>query len=390
MSLAQLLYRSESESLDFKRSQYPFVSADDRTKSELLKDILAMANSWRTEPAHILIGIDASAHPPQVAGITNHFDDAILQQFVNGKTQRPLKFSYYAAELQGLPIGVIEIPVQSRPIFLKKDYGKLKANTVYIRRGSSTDEASPDEIALMGAKSATLKDSDIQIHFAIPASREIKGNQVHFDSHIFHIKEGDNIPDFRPPPPKDIFYVPDRISKPNIDFYRELVQGVTQNYLLQKVALTVTNNGTLAAKEIRIEFVLPDQNRIWEFCDESDFVTEVPKRYKSFYDDNLLRITAARRNGEPGYEFCYIDGQWHLTFEFGYLQPGRTLWPALEFYVGARQTGTVSLQGRVMADGLPAAATCKVEFSAKVTESETSLGELMQNYDAAMEPDESD
>ena len=42
-----LLYQNESETLDFKEDQYAFDGATDIQKSELLKDILAFANSWR-------------------------------------------------------------------------------------------------------------------------------------------------------------------------------------------------------------------------------------------------------------------------------------------------------------------------------------------------------
>ena len=43
--IEDLLHEDESTSLDFKRDQYKFVGADDKTKSELLKDILAFVNS---------------------------------------------------------------------------------------------------------------------------------------------------------------------------------------------------------------------------------------------------------------------------------------------------------------------------------------------------------
>ena len=45
--LTALLRRSESETLDFKSKQYPFARANDEEKSELLKDIVAMANGWK-------------------------------------------------------------------------------------------------------------------------------------------------------------------------------------------------------------------------------------------------------------------------------------------------------------------------------------------------------
>jgi predicted HTH transcriptional regulator len=85
--LTILLNENESTSLDFKRDQYPFVGATDDEKSELLKDILAFTNAWRHADAYILIGVDEK-QDNSVVGVSAHFDDASLQQFVNSKTQR--------------------------------------------------------------------------------------------------------------------------------------------------------------------------------------------------------------------------------------------------------------------------------------------------------------
>jgi hypothetical protein len=54
--LERLLYEEESNTLDFKRDQYPFVKASDNEKSELLKDVLGFANAWRRSEAYIVIG----------------------------------------------------------------------------------------------------------------------------------------------------------------------------------------------------------------------------------------------------------------------------------------------------------------------------------------------
>lgn len=72
-----LLYQSEGEALDFKEKQYSFIGATDEQKSELLKDILAFANSWRQGDAYILIGIKevvSGRHIP--VGTENHLRDA--------------------------------------------------------------------------------------------------------------------------------------------------------------------------------------------------------------------------------------------------------------------------------------------------------------------------
>lgn len=156
-ALEGLLNEEESTSLDFKREQYPFCGASDESKGELLKDILAFANAWRRTDAFILVGVEEirGGHSNPV-GVTTHLDDASLQQFVNSKVQRPVALSYRPATVDGVEIGIITIPLQDRPIYLTKDYGRLRQGVVYIRRGSSTAEATPDEVAKMGAVAAGL------------------------------------------------------------------------------------------------------------------------------------------------------------------------------------------------------------------------------------------
>lgn len=152
--LEQLLNENESSALDFKRDQYPFDNATDVQKGELLKDILAFANAWRRTDAYILIGVEESkGSRSKPVGIRQHLDDSKLQQFVNSKTNRPVTFSYTAFHVDTVEIAIIAIPVQDRPFYLTCDYGRLRAGEVYIRRGSSTAIAKPDEIFKMGATS---------------------------------------------------------------------------------------------------------------------------------------------------------------------------------------------------------------------------------------------
>lgn len=150
--MEELLNEDESSTLDFKRDQYLFdKTTDDLQKGKLLKDILAFANSWRRTDAYILIGVeDVKGGRSNVVGVTWHFDDANLQQFVNSKTNRPVTFAYKVFPYEGMKIGIIHIPLQDRPIYLTKDFGGLRKSEVYIRRNSSTDIATPDEIIKIG------------------------------------------------------------------------------------------------------------------------------------------------------------------------------------------------------------------------------------------------
>lgn len=49
--LESLVHQEQLATLDFKVQQYPFPSAAPEQKSELLKDILALANSWQNHAA---------------------------------------------------------------------------------------------------------------------------------------------------------------------------------------------------------------------------------------------------------------------------------------------------------------------------------------------------
>ena len=166
--LNRLRYKSEGPDIDFKSTQYGFAGANDLQKSEMLKDILAMANAWREGPAYILLGLlDQRPHPAEVVGITSHIDDSTLQEFVNSKVKPKLTFHYEEHLHDDKTVGVITIPKQKRPFFVSKAYGKLKPNIVYVRRGSSTDEAEPTEVGDMSM--ADMGRGSIQLGLSVLA-----------------------------------------------------------------------------------------------------------------------------------------------------------------------------------------------------------------------------
>lgn len=156
--LETLLHMSEGATLDFKKAQYPLDGATEEQKSEFVKDVLAFANAWKTSDAYIVIGVSENpGHRASVNGVASHPNDASLQQIVNSKTNVPVEFAYVPTTVDGNNIGVVIIArSQQRPIFLTKKFGRLEPNLVYVRRGSSTDVASPVEIAKMGVAEASL------------------------------------------------------------------------------------------------------------------------------------------------------------------------------------------------------------------------------------------
>lgn len=172
--LNMLRYKSESTDIDFKSAQYRFNSGTETDKSELLKDILAIANSWRDGTGYILLGFkDQRPHPAEVVGIHESIDDSRIQQFVNGKVKPKLTFRYEEHLYEGKTVGILIIPKQKRPFYLANPYGKLKSNVVYVRRGSSTDEAEPVETIAMANEDAGRGSLKIELSLLTPENEEL-------------------------------------------------------------------------------------------------------------------------------------------------------------------------------------------------------------------------
>jgi hypothetical protein len=185
---------SESDTLDFKQEQYPLANATPEQKGELVKDILAFANAWKTSDAHILVGVaENPGGRAKVIGVSDHLDDADLQQLVNEKTNVPVSFAYVSLIVDGLKVGVLRIVrEQQRPVSLRKKFGLVHANVVYVRRGSSTAIANPEEIARMGEARASLRqEPEISIELGDPEARTRFGTKTTVTSKVLA----------EPPPP---------------------------------------------------------------------------------------------------------------------------------------------------------------------------------------------
>ena len=134
--LEELLHEEEGAALDFKRAQYPFEDADNDGKSELLKDILT--SRWGSSKSQ-------------------------------SKSAR----------------------------FTDQGFARLKKETVYIRRGSSTAIATPDEIARMGIASVSeARDVQLVVDFGEGTVFEIQREAAPFHfgreliEEVIHRREG--------------------------------------------------------------------------------------------------------------------------------------------------------------------------------------------------------
>ena len=118
-------------------------------KSEIAKDVIAIANAHGNTDGFIIYGVNPEKEDP-IIGISTTIDDATIQQIVNSKVKKLIDFLYFEEELKGRKIGIIKVTKnQKRPFIVKQDYGILKKGTIPIRKGSSTDFASEEDLEKM-------------------------------------------------------------------------------------------------------------------------------------------------------------------------------------------------------------------------------------------------
>lgn len=325
IKISTLLRQSESAILDFKRDQYPFDAATEDQRSELLKDILAFANAWRDSPAYILIGVEEiKGGRSRVVG-TTHLLNRNLQNFVESRVNRPITFHYEAMEFESKQIGVISIPVQDRPFYLKKDYGKLKASTVYIRRGDITVIADPDEIAEMGAK---LESGRVQPNLQFALSHG--SGRMPLDSNpIF------NVTCYRVPKDHDIsayglnYGLMANIRGDNEDFYSDCAKYMRDILYLRPLQVSVTNLSRVTAEHIVVRLEC-EQHGI-QVVSASSLVRKPAK-------DDLSKMLP-NINLTPGVSVHKNSLVTEVKVESGDIQPGTTSWSHHLFYVGSRTDG---------------------------------------------------
>lgn len=145
--IKQLLAKyPEQPKFDWKES---LDLSNEETKSHFVKDIVAFGNSHGEETGYILYGVNPDRENP-ILGLSKTFDDANLQELVKSKLDKHINFLYHETLVDNARVGVAIIPRSfSRPHIIRADFGVLKAGQIPIRKGSSNQLATAEDLALM-------------------------------------------------------------------------------------------------------------------------------------------------------------------------------------------------------------------------------------------------
>jgi hypothetical protein len=352
--LETLLNMSESSVLDFKRAQYPFANADDNAKAEIVKDVLAFANAWKTADAHIVIGAeDGRGSRATVVGVTEHIDDASLQQLVNSKTNVPVEFSYLAATVDAKPIAIIRIAsAQQRPVFLRRSFGRLAADTVYMRQGSSTAVAKPDEIARMGAANvATPPEPDLSLALGDPVAHSLHPDPITITPRILVAR----------PVPEFIARMQAEDGARSLRATMRQMRGEPSSEqlaecrrnaaLFTQLAFVLKNTGAVLLRDVRVEVAFPKRGGL-------TLRTEEPPPKPSLYGVSVLeRISFAKSDMMVAERDDHVE----LTARLGKVQTGATVWSD-SFWIGGSEALAFDSTARVFSDDLSAPALIGFRF----------------------------
>lgn len=364
--LEELRYRGEGSDLDYKAERYPFAKANDEEKSELLKDILALSNTHRDGAAYILIGFrENPPHPAEVVGLPpdGAVDDSRLQEFVNGKLETKLAFRYEELLFDGKHIAVISIPKQQRPFYLKKDYGKLSKEVVYVRRGSATGIASPREIAMMGAANTARGEARISLSFQTPENRPLP---LAFEKEFLIFPK--DLPDLEP----------DRSS-----MFRVPGLGVNENYFRDGAYYHSSRRRVIQARlslENQSEYSLGDAHlEVTCRCPEGESVSLLradcmPEEPESSY---LARIASNLEFVHHGVSIDERGSEPVAHVALGTIRPGQTVRAEEDLALLPSGPGSYRLQVRVLANEIPTPRLIEHLFEVAGPVTEVSLSDLV-------------
>ena len=368
--MEQLLNEEESTTLDFKKEQYPFQGVSHNKKGELLKDIISFANAWRRTDSYILIGVEeVKGGRSIVHGVQNHLDDAQLQQFVNSKTNRPVTFLYEAFPFEGVQVGIIKILLQNRPIFLIKDYGNLKKNVVYIRRGSSTDIADPDEIAKMSQSSLIQEypTLDLELQLANPQIRNELGTSIEITSSVLEPLDKSEVPIAGEQ--RRFSVIPDMFDI-NKDYYKEMIPYVYYKSILNPIGFVIENNSPNVALDVIVKISGRISDDFYIFDKRQLPTRPIYKRSRLFSPDFIQT---------PINYDIYVDfhgNVWSLESSFGKIQPKSKKWSEGVFYIGAIKSMELEFEALIFADNLPHPIKVPISMKFKTTKRKMTIDDL--------------
>jgi len=354
--IESLLHQDEGPTLDFKGHQYQFKKSDapkktENLRSHLVKDLLAFANTHRDSSAFILIGVEeVKGSRSNVIGVKEHLIDDDLHDFMNKLTNRPVQFSYIQHNFEGVQLGVIVIPVQANLFYLIKPYGELQVNAVYVKDGSSTRIATPDEVVEM----STTKPPSLVVDWVDPSKNEAISSTCMLCPLVLSPPLGTDAIQ-RSPLPRSALGIP--MHSYNEDYPEELISYSLISNAFSSLSLQIHNHGEVTGENVCFEGLIAKSDGLYVTETLPDFPTEI-------YE--FLPPIQSRTYETPTTRIYLSEGTdlWLIEVEFGNVRPGERIVADDQLWFSSTNKMSATMTGRILGENIPEPIQCsrKIRF----------------------------
>lgn len=248
----------------------------------------------------------------------------------------------------------------------------MKRGIVYVRRGSSTDEADPTEIAKMGI--AVVLDQPrplFELEFANLVDHTRLGRDITIVSTVVKYSEKD-IPLLGYPQ----FSVEAMLNRHDENYFRNKARYIAKTELLSKVAFYIKNSGPVLASNVRMEIsgmIDPEVS----MCDSLHY-PEYPRK-------ELYGLSPISLYNQSNIDYSVHGKDWTITVPFGHIQPKASAWSRGSFYVGANNKKKLTFSAVIYADNLSDPFTIPLSITIDVKERPLNFNELDKEFEADYE-----
>jgi len=268
-------------------------------------------------------------------------------------------------EFETKPVGGITIPVQDRPFFLTKPFGKLNAQTVYIRRGDTTSTANPDEVAQMGAKLAGGRTQPVlEFAFADLTKRFKLDSNPTFATVCLDVPEDAQIPAFG-----QNYGLMAKIGYENEDFYSDLAAYLRDSVYLQPLGVSVANVSTVTAQQVVVRL---------EFAEDDIEIMSAGGRPAEAVKDRMMKMMRPNALLRSGISVIQHEGGTEVKIELGDIQPGTSAWSDQPFYLGSRKSKSISVKTSISGHNLSEPIELTFSLTFNVEPRTISLDQLLE------------
>lgn len=293
MELRELIELNEGPTLDFKKEEYKKES-----KQDLIKDIMAMANSLNNNVKRIIIGVKKTPINTEVLGLECVEDVASYENIIQENVEPNINFNYEAYNYSDdITLGVFEIyDNNDRPYMMKKDCGGLKKGDIWIRKGTRNSRATRADL-----------DKMIKLREGFVSSEEVSiGFGKNLDNEITLKRSTLKKEDF--PSEKEKERLTELLKKLNERYYDEsgnpldLVKGKTKNELFANTLFSGFDDSKRAIRADMNGLTVTYLNKD-ELLEEIDNVSSNYSDWDNYYifEEHSERINFYIRNEGRGF-----------------------------------------------------------------------------------------